>query len=103
MEGKQIFELIPKIMREVGAIGKDRKNQMQGYNFRGIDDVYNAINGPLSANGVFAVPSVVNMQREETQDLQRRHAHLYDPDGQAHVLCSRRQQLRGRDDRRGNG
>lgn len=63
----QIHELIPKIMREVGAIGKDRKNQMQGYNFRGIDDVYNAINAPLAANGVFIVPTVLDMKREERQ------------------------------------
>lgn len=63
----QIYELIPKIMADVGAIGKDRQNQQQGYRFRGIDDVYNAMQGPLARHGVFYVPKVLKRDREERQ------------------------------------
>lgn len=63
----QIYELIPKIMAEVGAIHKGRKNQQQGYAFRGIDDVYLAMQGPLAQHGVFYVPKVLDSVREERQ------------------------------------
>lgn len=64
----QIFELIPKIMNDVGAVEKNRKNsQGTGYQFRGIDDVLNALSSPLSSHGVFVVPEVLNMVREERQ------------------------------------
>jgi hypothetical protein len=65
MEGKQIYALIPKVMADIGAIGKDRKNEKQGYKFRGIDDVYNAANGALSKHGVFCVPEVLEETRTE--------------------------------------
>ena len=34
------------------GIPKDHKNAMQGYNFRGIDDIYNVV-GPLFPNTVW--------------------------------------------------
>lgn len=60
-----IFTLMPKVMADIGAIGKDRKNEKQGYKFRGIDDVYNAANSALSKNGVFSVPTVLEETRSE--------------------------------------
>lgn len=59
MADGKIYTLIPKIMREIGAIEKNRKNSQQGYTFRGIDDVYNALHDPLAINGVFYVPEVL--------------------------------------------
>jgi hypothetical protein len=41
------------------GIGKDRKNVQQGYQFRGIDDVYNALAPILSANGLCILPNVM--------------------------------------------
>ena len=64
-EQKQIYTLITKVMADIGAIGKDRKNEKQGYKFRGIDDVYNAANSALSRHGVFSVPTVLEALREE--------------------------------------
>lgn len=55
----KIFSLIPKIMEEVGAIGKAGKNEAQKYNFRGIDQMYNAIQPALIKHGVFCVPQVI--------------------------------------------
>lgn len=60
-----IFELIPLIMQDVGAVEKSRKNAQQGYSFRGIDDLYRALQGPLARHGVFFAPKVVNATREE--------------------------------------
>lgn len=62
-----IFEKIPLVMAEIGAIGKDRQNAQQGYKFRGIDDLYNAANAALTKHGVFTVPLVLDMKREERQ------------------------------------
>ena len=38
------------------GIGKDRKNDQQGYKFRGIDDVYNALAPLLAKHGVCILP-----------------------------------------------
>lgn len=53
------------VMREIGAIGKDKKNEAQGFKYRGIDDVYNAINPILAKNGIFMTAEVVSKSREE--------------------------------------
>jgi len=50
-----IFSKIPKIMGLVGVVGKDRTNIGQGYKFRGIDDMYNALNEHLSKEKVFVI------------------------------------------------
>ena len=55
----QIYSLIPKIMREAGAVAKDRKNIQQQYAFRGIDDLVNALHAPMASNGVFVVPEAL--------------------------------------------
>lgn len=47
------------------GISKDRKNQQQGYAFRGIDDVYNALGKVLADNRLVMLPRVIDRQREE--------------------------------------
>lgn len=58
----QIYSLLPKIIGEISPIAKARKNQQQGYNFRGVDDVYEALNGLLSKHGVTIVPRLVEQE-----------------------------------------
>ena len=53
-----IYQLIPKVMAEIGAVSKDRKNEQQKYSFRGIEDFYKAAHPALIAHGVFCVPEV---------------------------------------------
>lgn len=65
METKKIYEAISGVMADVGAISKDRRNNEQKYAFRGIDDVYNALQPALIKHNVFCVPSVKNVRREE--------------------------------------
>jgi hypothetical protein len=60
-----IYQSIQKVMEEIEPISKDRKNDLQNYKFRGIDDVYNALNPILSRYGVFFCPVVLSEKREE--------------------------------------
>lgn len=62
-----IFQSITKIMEEVPAIGKNKKNTQQGFMFRGIDDVMNTFQPLLSKYKVFIVPQVLEQIREERQ------------------------------------
>ena len=61
----QIFQAITDIMSDVDAIGKTKRNQQQGFNFRGIDDLYNAIHPLLAKHKVFTVPTVLDERTEE--------------------------------------
>lgn len=47
-----IYELLPKVMADIGAVGRDRTNQQQRYKFRGIDDALNAVHPALVKHGV---------------------------------------------------
>lgn len=51
-----VIEAITAIKDEVGAVGKDGRNKQQGYNFRGVDAVVNAISRALINNGVVVAP-----------------------------------------------
>lgn len=66
----QIYELMPKVARAIGAIGKEMQNKQQGWKFRGIDQVYDAAHKPLCDNGVFVTTEVVDSQREERASKQ---------------------------------
>lgn len=60
-----IYEAISRCMEEIGAVGKDAVNSQQGFKYRGIDAVMNAINPALVKNHVFIVPEVLEQQRQE--------------------------------------
>ena len=60
-----IYEAISAAMDDIGAVGKTSKNQTQGFMFRGIDAVMNAINPALIKNHIFIVPEVLEQVREE--------------------------------------
>lgn len=64
-EQKKIYKAIPAIMSEIGHIGKDKRNQQQGFMFRGIDQVMNTMKPLLAKHGIFIVPEVIDRQREE--------------------------------------
>lgn len=60
-----ILKKIPEIMSDIGFIGKDKKNIAQNFMFRGIDQVMNTMKPLLAKHGVFIVPEVVDVRREE--------------------------------------
>lgn len=65
MENQKIFSSLVGVMADIGAIGKDKKNQQQGFMYRGIDDVMNALQPALVKNKVVIIPEVLEESREE--------------------------------------
>lgn len=62
-----IYQAITGIISEVGAIGKEKKNQQQGFMYRGIDDVLNALQPLFAKHKIFIVPEVLEQIREDRQ------------------------------------
>lgn len=60
--GPHVYTAITEVMAHLAksGISKDRKNEQQGYAFRGIDDVYNALAPALSEHGLCILPFVKN-------------------------------------------
>jgi hypothetical protein len=56
----KIAEVIGRLAKE--GIAKSRTNQQQGYKFRGIDDVYNALSQHLADVGLCIIPTVVSRE-----------------------------------------
>lgn len=56
---RNVYELISAIQGELAreGIGKEGVNKQQGYNFRGIDQVYNALSMKLAQHGLLILPS----------------------------------------------
>lgn len=51
-----IFEKMSDVMRDIKAVSKDQKNQVQGYKFRGVDQFVNALYPALTKHKVFMTP-----------------------------------------------
>jgi hypothetical protein len=65
VEGPKIYPAICSIIGDIGAIAKNKKNQKQGFMYRGIDDVMNALQPMLAKYHVFVVPTVLEQYRED--------------------------------------
>lgn len=66
MDGAKIYAAMIAVMQDIKAIGKDKQTTgFANFNYRGIDDVYNTLNPILAKHGVFAVPELLEMTREE--------------------------------------
>ncbi|MGB2578186.1 hypothetical protein AAIR98_000877 [Elusimicrobium simillimum] len=64
-----VYKAIINIMAELAksGISKDRKNQQQGYVFRGVDDMYNKLAPLLSKNNLCILPTVLDRHTTERQ------------------------------------
>ena len=60
-----IYESVAAVMADIGAVGKNSRNQQQGFMFRGIDAVMNALAPALIKNKLFIVPEILEHTREE--------------------------------------
>ena len=67
MEKKNIYETITAVMEEIGAIGKNSKNNQQNFMYRGIDAVMNALSPAFVKHRLFVIPEVLEQKREERQ------------------------------------
>lgn len=58
-----VVELLTKVMGDVGAVRKGDRNETQGFNFRGVDAVVNAVSPALRKHGVVVTPDVRSIER----------------------------------------
>src|SRR5271166_3341917 len=94
-----IYTKMNQVMKDIGPIGKNQTNTMQGFKFRGIDDMLNALYPALTKHGVFMAPSLDN-ETHELREVVRsngkagvdKHVHLqmsytfYAEDGSSVVI-----------------
>lgn len=57
-----IIKRLSAVMEAVGGVSKTGRNQAQGFNFRGIDAVVNAVSPALRKEGVVVVPRLLDSQ-----------------------------------------
>src|SRR5206468_6906129 len=62
-----VYKAIAAVQAQLAkeGISKGRKNVQQGYQFRGIDDLYNALAPVLSANGLVILPRMLARESVE--------------------------------------
>ena len=68
-EPKGVYKAISAVTRALGkeGIAKTSKNEQQGYKFRGIDAIYNALSSELAAADLCIIPRVVSRDVVERQ------------------------------------
>lgn len=49
------------------GIAKGDRNAQQGFSFRGVDRVYEAMAGPMAEHGLFSAPEVLSVERGERE------------------------------------
>lgn len=67
MEEGKIYAAICGVMEDIGAVGKNDVNKTQGFRYRGIDAVMNALSPAMIKHKVFCVPELMEQSREERQ------------------------------------
>lgn len=69
MTTAKVYEAICNVTADLAKVGisKDRKNQQQGYNFRGIDDVYGALSPLLARHKLCILPRLTEHSVVERQ------------------------------------
>jgi ERF superfamily len=73
-----VYALIAAVSADVAKTGieKNRKNEQQGYKFRGVDDVYNVLAPVLARHGLVILPRMLSRECVERQ-TQRGNALFY--------------------------
>ena len=61
----KIYAAICSIIGDIGAVTKTKKNTQQGFMYRGIDDVMNALQPMLAKYHVFVAPTVLEQFRSD--------------------------------------
>lgn len=69
---KNVFEAFTAVMAEVTAIEKRDRNTQQGFTFRGIDAVMQAVGPALRTHGVFIIPTGTQLKSETYETKPRR-------------------------------
>lgn len=66
---KNVYQCIAEVQTKISQTGiaKSKSNVQQGYKFRGIDDVYNALSNVLSEVGLVVITRCVEREQVERQ------------------------------------
>ena len=73
----QIYKLIPEVMKAVGAIGKNQHASGGGtFQYRGVDDVYDALQPALIDAGVCIIPRVLEQAVVDSKTTQGKWTQL---------------------------
>lgn len=77
MREKKVYAAISAVARDMAATGisKDRKNVQQNFNFRGIDQVYNALAPALVNHGLLILPRMT--ERTATERINKNGTALF--------------------------
>lgn len=62
---ENIYQAISGVMGDIGAIAKDSTNAQQGFKYRGIDAVMNALSPAMLKHKMFVVPECLEQLRED--------------------------------------
>jgi len=70
MEGKEVYKAIARVTAALSqnGIAKTSKNLQQGYNYRGIDAIYNALSSELANADLCIIPRVISREAIERQN-----------------------------------
>ena len=97
----KVYQAINAVQGEIAGVGiaKDKRNsQGSGYNFRGIDDVYNALSPIMSKHGLVIIPRCV--ERDQVERTSKQGGALFyttlrvefdfvsSEDGSKHTACA---------------
>ena len=63
MAEEKIYSAICAVMEDIGAVGKNDINKTQGFKYRGIDAVMNALSPAMVKHKVFCVPELLEQTR----------------------------------------
>lgn len=58
----KIYAALNSILSEIGSITKDKRNKQQGFQYRGIDQVYDTVHPLLATFKVIVLPEVISME-----------------------------------------
>ena len=65
MSEPKIYAALCGVMEDIGVVGKDATNSSQGFKYRSVDAVMNALNPAMIKHKVFCTPEVLEQSREE--------------------------------------
>lgn len=62
-----IYKALANAMADIRPIAKGKRNQQQGFMFRGVDDIMNALQPIFVKHNIFVIPEVLEQMREKHQ------------------------------------
>lgn len=74
---ESIHVLLNKVKSAVGAVGKNERNNVQNFAFRGVDSTVNAVAPYLNQFGIITSPQVLQMQCEQLEIGQKKSPMLH--------------------------